>query len=177
MHRGRVVEVTAPGEHAGADADAAVTAVPGCTLAVRTADCAPIVLAGARSVGIVHAGWRGLLEGVVEVAVGALTDLGDPPTSAHLGPCIRPGCYEFVGPELELVAARYGPGVRATTTWGTPALDLPAAVSAALAPFGLEPEDGSGCTACDRRWFSHRARGEAERFATIAWLDAEGTSR
>ncbi len=153
------------------DADAAVTAVPGCTLAVRTADCAPIVLEGTRTVGLVHAGWRGLVAGVVEATVTALADLGDHPVSARLGPCIRPGCYEFGGPELDLVVDRFGPEVRTTTTWGTPALDLPAVVRAALAPHGVRLEDASGCTACDRRWYSHRARRETERFATLAWLE------
>jgi copper oxidase (laccase) domain-containing protein len=172
-----VVVVTKPGEHAGADADAAVTAVPGCTLAVRTADCAPLILSGVRTVGIVHAGWRGLLAGVVERTVEALIDLGDPPAEARLGPCIRPGCYEFAGPELDEVVDRFGADVRATTSWGTPALDLPAAVRAALAPFDLRPDDRSGCTACDQRWYSHRARGETERFATLAWLEPVEAAR
>lgn len=167
-----MVVVTHPGEHAGADADAAVTASPGCVLAVRTADCAPVVLVGGHSVGVVHAGWRGLVAGVVERAVGAMLDLGDVPRSAQLGPCIRAGCYEFDGPELDDLVARYGVVVRGTTTWGTPALDLPAAVHVALAEAGVaEVQDASGCTACDTRWYSHRARGDAERFATTAWLD------
>jgi polyphenol oxidase len=174
VHGATVVVVTEPGEHAGASADAAVTAAPGCTLVVRTADCAPLVLSGRRTVGLVHAGWRGLVAGVVERTVEALTDLGDPPTAARLGPCIRPGCYEFTGPELEVVADRFGPDVRARTTWGTPALDLPAAVRAALTPFDLHPDDRSGCTACDQRWYSHRARRETQRFATLAWLEPAG---
>jgi copper oxidase (laccase) domain-containing protein len=32
--------------------------------------------------------------------------------------------------------------------------------------------DEGGCTACDPSWYSHRARGEVERFATLAWIDA-----
>jgi YfiH family protein len=171
VHGADVVTVTTPGEHAGADADAAVTAVPGCVLAVRTADCAPVVLLGAASVAVVHAGWRGLLAGVVERAVAAMAGLGDAPRAAHLGPCIRVGCYEFDGPELDEVAARYGDAVRGATTWGTPAMDLPATVHAALAEAGVpEVHDASGCTACDARWYSHRARGEQGRFATTAWL-------
>jgi copper oxidase (laccase) domain-containing protein len=166
------VHVTHPGEHAGAPADAAVTDRAGCVVAVRTADCAPIVLVGERSVGVVHAGWRGLLAGVVERAASALADLGDPPRLAHLGPCIRAGCYEFDGPERDDLAARFGPSVRATTTWGTPSVDVPAAAHAALAEAGVvDVRDDAGCTACDRRWFSHRARGELERFATTAWLE------
>jgi YfiH family protein len=167
-----VVTVTRPGDHAGAPADAAVTATPGCVLAVRTADCAPVVLLGRDAVGIVHAGWKGLVDGVVARAVEALEALGDPPVVAHLGPCIRAGCYEFDGPERELLADRFGDVVRATTTWGTPALDLAAGVHAALDRAGVgEVHDTAGCTACDRRWFSHRARGEVERFATTVWLE------
>lgn len=171
VHGAEVVVVTAPGEHAGADADAAVTVVPGCALAVRSADCAPLVLAAGQAVGVVHAGWRGLAAGVVARAAEALRALDDAPIVAHLGPCIRPGCYEFTGPELEELAERFGEDVRGATTWGTRALDLPAAVRAALGQADIdELHDDAGCTACDRRWYSHRARGEAERFATVAWI-------
>jgi YfiH family protein len=166
-----VVTVTEPGEHAGVDADAAVTERPGCALVVRSADCVPVVLVAARAVGVVHAGWRGLVEGVVTSAVTALRDLDRGAITAHVGPCIRPGCYEFAGPERDAVLARFGPEVAATTTWGTPALDLPAVVRAALAEADVEAlHDGAGCTACDQRWYSHRARGERERFGTVAWI-------
>jgi hypothetical protein len=172
VHGAEVVVVSRPGEPAGVDADAAVTATPGCVLAVRTADCAPVVLVGERSVGVVHAGWRGLMAGVVERAVAAMSELDDPPAAAHLGPCIRVGCYEFDGPELALVVERYGAAARGTTTWGTTGMDLPAAVTTALHEAGVvDVHDASGCTACDTRWYSHRARGEAERFATTAWLE------
>ena len=71
------------------------------------------------------------------------------------------------------IAERYGPGVLATTSWGTAALDLPAAVRVAVGRAGVTGwHDEAGCTACDRRWFSHRARAEPERFATVAWLEA-----
>ncbi len=171
VHGAEVVVVTLPGEHTGIDADAAVTATPGCAIAVRTADCAPIVLLGTRSVGVVHAGWRGLRAGVIAAAVSALRALDDDVVAAHLGPCIRAGCYEFTGPEREELVARFGPTVAATTGWGTAALDLPAAVALALTEAGVpELRDDAGCTACDRRWFSHRARGEAGRLATVAWL-------
>ena len=141
-------------------------------LAVRTADCAPVVLLGPSGVGVVHAGWRGLVAGVVERAVDALRAVDPGPVVAHLGPCIRAGCYEFDGPERDRLAARFGDPVLGTTTWGTPAVDLPAAVHAALDGAGVtEVHDTAGCTACDRRWYSHRARAEAERFATTAWLD------
>lgn len=165
--------VERPGQHAGAPADAAVTAVPGCAIAVRTADCAPIVLLGERAVGVVHAGWQGLVAGVVERAVRALRTVDDGPLSAHLGPCIRPGCYEFRDPQLRQLVDRFGETVRARTLWGAPALDLPAAVAVALHEVGVDDlADAAPCTACDERWFSHRARRDRGRFATVAWIPA-----
>lgn len=178
VHGAQVVTVTEPGEHAGADADAVVTATPGCTLAVRTADCAPIVLEGRAGVGLVHAGWRGLVAGVVDAAVDALRALDGGPLRAHLGPCIRAGCYEFGEPELAEMSRRFGDEVTSTTTWGTPALDLPAAVRSALRAAGaLLVSDDAGCTACDPRWYSYRARGETERMATVAWMSGRSELR
>lgn len=173
VHGAEVVVVTSPGEHAGAAADAAVTAVPGCALAVRTADCAPLVLRTAHAVGVVHAGWKGLEAGIVAAAVAALRSLDDAPIEAHLGPCIRAGCYEFAGPALDRLTERFGAGVRGTTVWGTPALDVPAVVGVALRDAGVDRlHDSAPCTACDRRWFSHRAHADDGRFATVAWMPA-----
>jgi len=149
-----------------------VTATAGCTLAVRTADCAPVVLRGTHAVAVLHLGWRGVLGDLVARTADAMRALGDEPVAAELGPCIRPGCYEFAGPELDDVAARFGDGVRGRTTAGGPALDLPAVVAVALAEQGVrEVVDRAGCTACDTRWFSHRSRADAARFATIAWIE------
>jgi len=131
---------------------------------VRTADCVPIVLVGDGAVAVVHAGWRGLAEGVVEAAVAAMGGVH----AAHVGPHIRAGCYEFGERDLDEVAARLGDHVRGTTTWGTPALDLTAGVRAVLGEVPVE--DAGACTACTDLYFSWRARREAARFATIAWM-------
>jgi copper oxidase (laccase) domain-containing protein len=61
--------VTEPGEHDGAVGDAAITRCRGAVLSVWVADCAPVVLLGGdRVVGVVHAGWRGALDGVLHRA-------------------------------------------------------------------------------------------------------------
>jgi copper oxidase (laccase) domain-containing protein len=89
-----------------------------------------------------------------------------------VGPCIRPGCYAFGPTELDEIAARLGPAVRATTTAGEPALDLPAAVTAALLRAGLHPTnvaDVGTCTACSPQHFSWRARKEHQRQAAVIW--------
>lgn len=166
--------MSSPGDRAGAKADAAVTATPGCALVVRTADCAPIALLADASVGIVHAGWRGLLDGVVEQAVDALRDLGAHTIQARIGPCISPAHYEFGAAELDRVAAWYGGAVRGVTADGAPALDLVAGVRAALATAGVEVVDDHppACTAAEPdRYFSFRARAETGRQASFAWLD------
>jgi YfiH family protein len=172
VHGTGVVVVTNPGEHTGADADAAVTTTAGCALAVRVADCVPVALLADTAVGIVHAGWRGLLGGVVEAAVDELRALdAGPELRAIVGPCIRAGCYEFAGAERGAIADKYGAGVLAQTMWATPSLDLVAGVMAALEGSGVAAVDvAGGCTACDPNWFSHRSRGESGRLAGIVWL-------
>jgi polyphenol oxidase len=173
VHQAAVVEVTASGEHAGVEADAAVTSVTGAVLAVQTADCAPIaVIAHGGALAVVHAGWRGLLAGVVDEALGRLRRLAAGPYRAVLGPCIHPECYEFSEPDLSLLVDRFGPAVRSTTADGRPAFDLPAAAVAALTELDVEVDlSNSSCTACDQRWFSHRARGELDRQVLVAWIE------
>lgn len=93
----------APGAGTPARADALVTDVPGLALCVLTADCMPILLADPEAgvIGAVHAGWRGLLAGVIENALAAMEGLGADRAdiSAVIGPCISQRAYE-VGPEL-----------------------------------------------------------------------------
>jgi hypothetical protein len=160
-----MVEVTEPGEHAGAEADAAFTSQPGCTLAVRTADCVPVVLVGDGAIAVVHAGWRGLADGVIQATAQAMGTVRE----AHIGPHIRRGCYEFGPADLDTVASALGDHVRATTSWGTPALDLTEAVRGVLDRTTVH--DAGACTACSDLFFSWRARADTGRFATLAWLE------
>ncbi len=138
---------TDPGDGAGEAADAAVTDQPGAVLAVHTADCVPVLLADEEAgvVGAAHAGWRGLLRGVLDATLDAMAGLGASvdAVTAHVGPHIRARCYEFGVDDLDAVVARLGPEVAATTAWGTPALDLGAAVRAALA-LGHHDRPGTG---------------------------------
>lgn len=174
VHGGDVVIVRSPGQHAGAFADAAITADPSGLLAVFSADCAPVALVSAEGpVGIAHAGWRGIMAGVLERATVALRDLGAADVVAVLGPCIRAGCYEFGAADLAEISRRLGPAVVASSTCGTPALDLPAAVKVALDQVGVPlVHDVAACTACSPDLWSHRARGDAERQATVVWRTA-----
>lgn len=148
------------------DGDALVTTTPGLPIAVRVADCAPIVLLADGVVGVVHAGWRGILAGVIPSALRVMRELGAEELRAVLGPCIHAECYEFGVEELAAIAAQLGDDVRGTTSWDTPALDVVAAVRALLP----DVVDESVCTACSPDHWSHRARGDDERQAVVAWL-------
>lgn len=171
VHGARVVVVEEPGGSSDAEADAAVTSCPGVALAVLSADCAPIAFSSPEGlIGVAHAGWKGLRAGVVEATVQSMRRLGATKVEAVLGPCIHPCCYEFGPDDLHDMAARLGPGVRATSGAGRPALDLPAAVAAAVRLAGATLGGASTlCTGCAGGLWSWRAQSTTRRQATVIW--------
>jgi YfiH family protein len=174
VHGSDVVVVGSPGEHAGDDADGAVTDVPGAVLSIQTADCVPLLLwSDGDVIGAAHAGWRGLYDGVVEAVVSQMEHLGATGLRAEIGPCISPAAYEFGRADLTRMALRFGPEVVAFTADGAPALDLRAAVRSVLAVLGVElvGDEDPPCTATDPRFFSWRARRDTGRQASVIWLE------
>jgi YfiH family protein len=170
VHGTRVVELDTPVKEQP-EADASLTARPGLPLAIVTADCAPVVLTNGDALAVVHAGHRGLRDGVIEAAVTRLRARGTTPVTAFLGPCIHAECYEFGEHDLEPLVARLGPAVAAKTSDGTPALDIPAAVRAALRSVDVETLDDCGqCTSHSPGYFSHRRDGATGRQVTVAVL-------
>jgi copper oxidase (laccase) domain-containing protein len=90
---------------------------------------------------------------------------------AYLGPCIRPDRYEFGAADLARLVARLGNAVAGRTADGRPALDIPAAVSAALRNCAVDAfDDGGGCTTSSDAHFSYRRDGVTGRQATIVVL-------
>jgi polyphenol oxidase len=171
VHGDEVVVATGAPPASPPTADAAVTTVLGLPLVVQTADCAPLVLACDDAVGVAHAGWPGLLAGVVEAAVERLRDVGRGPVCARLGPCIHPARYEFGRDDLDRLVDRLGPGVESVTADGRPALDVPAAVLAALARVDVVAfDDVDVCTAASPDHFSYRRDGATGRQALVAVL-------
>jgi YfiH family protein len=120
-----------------------------------TADCLPIALArasGRPGLALLHAGRRGLLEGIVEAGVAALGGK----LAAAIGPGIGPCCYE-VGDDIAAdYRARFGEAVLQGRN-----LDLWAAAERLLRDAGVESVERLDlCTACDpQRFFSHRRDG------------------
>lgn len=158
--------------------DASVSTGPDAVLAILTADCAPVALVGPGVVGAVHAGWRGLAAGVLEAAVAQVAEMAGEPPAAVVGPCIHPCCYQFSPGDLDLVAARLGAEVRSRTTSGDLALDVPAAVRAALSKAGVAGITEVGvCTSCSPVHFSHRRDGRTGLQAMLVAAAPPGTPR
>jgi YfiH family protein len=156
-------------------ADGAVTSRAGVVCAVLTADCLPVIFAardGGR-VGVAHAGWRGLLSGVLPAAVEALRA---PPDEivAWLGPAIAAASYEVGADVRDAYLARDASAAAAFTpnARGRWQADLYALARASLARAGVRSIHGGGfCTYRDPdRFFSHRREAPCGRFATLVWL-------
>lgn len=154
-----------------ADADAAATSAPGVALMVQGADCVPVLAwqGNGSRVAAAHAGWRGMVAGVVGAMVGGLDD---PPSScgAAIGPCIGPCCY----PVDDALRARMRDAFGADVVVGD-AVDLRLAARRALVGAGLQDAaivDVGGCTSCDgHRFFSYRRDGaRTGRQAGVIWM-------
>ena len=139
--------------------DALLEDRPGAVIAIKTADCMPILLVDERhrAIAAVHAGWRGTVARIVPGAVDAMRQrFGTQPSDLHaaIGPGIGKCCYE-VGPE---VAVRFGEQGRAH-------IDLTAANRQQLLEAGVTPERiyaSNLCTMCQAEEFhSFRRDGEA----------------
>ena len=151
------------GLHIAEDADGHVCRTPGLLLAVTVADCVPVFLVDEkrRAVGLLHAGWRGTVRGVLEAGIrGMGRSFGTSPRelTLHLGPSICGSCYE-VGPEVHRALGRAEP------PHPTP-LDLRALLAARAVEVGVSGDEitrSAWCTLCDApRFFSHRG-GDPER--------------
>jgi polyphenol oxidase len=152
------------------EADGIISADPQWVLAVRVADCVPILMADARSgaVAAVHAGWRGTAAGIAGEAVRNLTArAGTDPADivAAVGPSIGPCCYR-VGAELVDAFQAGGHDPRAWFTGRDRLrLDLWAASRDQLLASGIPEERihlAGLCTACHENWFhSYRRDGAA----------------
>lgn len=171
LHGTRVarVEADTPPGAVVPDADAAVTTVTDRPLAVLTADCLPVLVAGPTVVAVAHAGRLGLFDGVLEATVAACVAAGDAASDlrAVIGPAIHACCYE-VPEDLQRTHARTHPDAPATTRWGTPSLDLPGVAARLLDDLGVDVEVVDACTRCaPDTWFSHRADPGAGRQAGV----------
>jgi YfiH family protein len=182
IHGARVVDAAEAAAAPGPlEADAAFTDRPGVVAVTMMADCLPVLLADVRGrgVAVVHAGWRGLVAGVIQASARALRErVADPSAGliAYLGPAIGPDHFE-VGPEVRDAACTSLADASAFFVphgSGKYLADLFALGRLALAQVGVDAVFGGGvCTYCDAdRFYSHRRDRVTGRHAALIWLEA-----
>ncbi len=180
VHGTQVAEAHA--DVAGIEADACVARRPGAVCAVLTADCLPVLFcdSAGRVVAAAHAGWRGLMAGILEATVAAMQV---PPERilAWLGAAIGPDAFE-VGDEVRaafvcrhpLAAVAFRPALPGTLD-GAPRkwlADLYMLARIRLAAAGVSQVYGGGlCTYRDaERFYSYRRDKTTGRMASLIWL-------
>jgi YfiH family protein len=149
-------------------ADAVISNGPGLACAVRTADCVPILVGDrqTRRVAAIHAGWRGVVQGVTRAAVEALLERGSRPEEliAAIGPHISLAAFE-VGDEVarELAGASSAQHVVTRHEGQKAHVSLAGIVRAQLMQLGVpndHVEELPGCTFGDAsKFFSYRRDG------------------
>jgi len=172
-----IVAVDAGQEAKTGVADAGFARRPGAVCAVMTADCLPVLLCDRRgsAVAAAHAGWRGLLGGVLESAVVAMA-VAPGELLAWLGPAIGPRCFE-VGTEVRDAFVARDPSASAAFVATGPdkwLCDIYLLARQRLGQSGVGAISGGGaCTFSESgRYFSYRRDRTTGRMASLIWLDS-----
>ncbi len=153
-------------------ADASYTAEAGVVCAVMTADCLPLLVCAAdgSQVAAIHAGWRGLLAGVV---ANTLSAMQDNELLVWLGPAIGPDCFE-VGTEVrDAFVQKSAAFITAfkQQSHGKWLADIYQLARIELATLGIDKVYGGGfCTVTEQeRFYSYRRDKQTGRMATLIW--------
>lgn len=156
-------------------ADAAYTNLPGEVCVVMTADCLPVLLCSRDGSGVaaVHAGWRGLLDGVLERAIAQFA-VAPAKLMAWLGPAIGAEAFE-VGGEVREAFVAHDPEAATHFVAGRRGHwygDLFGLARQRLGNAGVAGVHGGGlCTYSDpERFYSYRRDGRTGRMASLIWL-------
>ena len=166
VHGNDVVEVD---EHTVSPitADALVTRKTGLPLTVLSADCLPILIKGRNVAGVIHAGRKGILNGIIERTLSKIRTLTDSELVATIGPAICGRCYE-VDVQMYLDAIAIEPSL--ATSVETHRLDLKKAAAVQLERGNVLVNDLEICTAHDPNFFSYRRDGASGRNAGVIVL-------
>lgn len=161
------------------EADAAFTRRTDTVCAVMTADCLPVLFCDRAGtvVAAAHAGWRGLVAGVLEATIHNMAvPAGE--LLVWLGPAIGPQCFE-VGDEVRAAFLADDPEAGEAfmpSVSGKWLADIYALARRRLQRSGIENIYGGGsCTVSEpERYFSYRRDGVTGRMATLIWLTGDG---
>lgn len=174
IHSNRVLALDAPLQ-AVPDADGSYTRVPGITCSVMTADCLPVLLCdkAGTQVAAVHAGWRGLADGIIEAALDKFTVPAEQ-VLAWLGPAIGPDAFEVGSEVRQQFVAAMAQAELAFSPHGEKWLaDLYLLARQRLQQYGVtEIYGGEYCTFGEPELFySYRRDGVTGRQASLIWLE------
>ena len=150
-------------------ADALITANPELALVVMVADCIPLLLRSEKLVAAVHVGRAGLMNSIALKTVAKMRALGAADIAGSIGPAICGTCYEVPQDLYDEVVAMH-PLAASKTRTGTPALDLPTALIAALSEVNVPVGISAGCTLEDENLFSYRRNQRTGRQAGVIKL-------
>ncbi|MBD36042.1 MAG: hypothetical protein CL512_04675 [Actinobacteria bacterium] len=175
VHGIQILEVTGDDIVQGEDGDALVTTLENSVLTVRVADCVPIsLISEGGAIAIIHAGWRGLLKGVLEETSNKLMATKPGKQMAVIGSHIGPCCYEFGREELDQFIQKFGISVEASTKINSSSLNLSAVVERICDEKGIEIiRKDSSCTSClaDTKYWSFRFNSTELRQCLFAWIE------
>jgi YfiH family protein len=167
--------------HDGQPADASVSRVPGHVCVVMTADCLPVLFCDrdASVVAAAHAGWRGLLAGVLENTLAAMR-VAPARVLAWLGPAIGFDAFE-VGEEVKVAFLAQDSGAASCFRNVAPGkyhADLYALARRRLLARGVTAVFGGDfCVHTDKaRFFSYRREGRTGRMASLIWIAGDRSS-
>lgn len=165
----------------GTNADGSYTNRPNVVCAVLTADCLPVLFTTREGTGVAaaHAGWRGLVAGVLEETVDSLcraTSSSPAALLAWLGPAIGPGAFE-VGAEVRQAFIERDPACAVAFVANRPGhylADLYALARLLLQRHGVDAVYGGGlCTFSEAgRFYSYRRTPRTGRMASCIWMVA-----
>ena len=157
------------------EADASVAHARNSVCVVMTADCLPVLLCNdaGTAVAAAHAGWRGLVSGVIERSVEAMAVSPDS-IMAYLGPAIGPAAFE-VGDEVRLEFMEHAPAAQQAFVPHGPGkwlADIYLLARQRLNALGVtRVYGGDACTYTDKsRFFSYRRDGVTGRMAALIWM-------
>lgn len=172
IHSNRAIEANS--NVSDRQADAGFTGLPRTVCAVMTADCLPVLVCDRQGhyVAAIHAGWRGLVSGIIENTLAALPNRE---WLVWLGPAIGPENFE-IGDEVRDAFLRKSPDFSAGFRRGQPGKWLADIYTLAKVQFSqLQIQNiygGGFCTVKDaQRFYSYRRDKQTGRMAALIWRD------
>jgi|FLOH01.1.fsa_nt_gi polyphenol oxidase len=166
VHGDNVVEVDSNTQFP-VTADAMVTRERGLPLVVLTADCLPILISGEFSVAAIHAGRRGVMNGIIGKTISLMKNFGESKFIATIGPAICRDCYEV---DLKMYQEVVKNFPLMATSDSQHCLDLARESSSQLDSAGVQVKQINVCCFEESNYFSYRREGRTGRGAGVVVL-------